>query len=36
MQNEKGQTIYEERPVHHSNIMLYSNAEGVVSRVGRQ
>ena len=36
MQNEKGQTIYEERPIHHSNVMLYSNSGGVVSRVGKQ
>lgn len=35
-QNEKGNTVYEERPIHHSNVQLYSNAQGVVSRVGKQ
>ena len=35
-QNEKGQTVYEERPIYHSNVMLYSNKEGVTSRVGKQ
>ena len=28
--------MYEERPIYHSNVMLYSNKEGVTSRVGKQ
>ena len=33
-QGESGQILKKEFPVHHSNVQLYSEQSGVVSRVG--